>query len=263
MTTPVPGAKKALGQHFLRDANIARKIVGALAIGEEDTVLEIGPGPGALTGFLLNRAPARVILVEKDAFWAKTRMREGRGRLSVILADALAMPWSRFSFPWKCIGNLPYNVASPLLWDICGKATGLAGAVFMLQKEVGLRIVAKPGGSSYGALSVWVQSFMRPKLEFFVPPTVFHPKPKVDSAVLSFAPRADDEKSCGGTFEPDKLARTLHACFRMRRKQLGTIARFAGKTPDALEALAIDPALRPENLTPRDFHRLSCADVFS
>lgn len=253
-----PRAKKSLGQNFLRDKNIARKIVEALEIAPEDSVLEIGPGPGALTGFILERKPGRLVLVEKDSHWAVERMRQGQGTLSAVLADALTMPWERFSGRWKFIGNLPYNVASPLMWDIFSRVPGLVRAVFMIQKEVGQRLTAGPDTSAYGALSVWVQSFVVPKAEFYVPPQVFHPRPKVDSAVLSFAPLGPG----GGDFSPPALAAALKACFQMRRKQLGTIVRAAGKSSGVLEELGIDPRLRPENLSVATFHRLAGAGVF-
>ena len=253
-----PRAKKSLGQNFLRDKNIARKIVEALEIAPGDSVLEIGPGPGALTGFILERKPGRLVLVEKDSHWAEERMRHGKGALSAVLADALLMPWERFSGKWKFIGNLPYNVASPLMWDIFSRAAGLVRAVFMIQKEVGQRLTAGPDSSAYGALSVWAQSFVVPKTEFYVPPQVFHPRPKVDSAVLSFTPLGPDR----GDFSPPALAAALKACFQMRRKQLGTIVRAAGKSPEILEGLGIDPRLRPENLSVATFHRLAGAGVF-
>lgn len=252
-----PRAKRSLGQNFLHDANIARKIVRLLHIASGDAVLEIGPGPGSLTEHLLAGAPARLVLVEKDPYWALERMRRGEGALSVIVADALALPWERFSAPWKIIGNLPYNVASPLMWEVFSRATGLTRAVFMVQKEVGQRLVARPGTSAYGALSVWVQSFVRPKLECVVSPQVFRPRPKVDSAVLSFVPVRD-----GGDFVPEALARTLKACFQMRRKQMGTIVRSFGGAPEALFACGVDPTLRPENLPPATFHRLADAGIF-
>ena len=253
-----PRAKKSLGQNFLRDSNIARKIVRTLEIDPGDSVLEIGPGPGALTGMILDHSPGRLVLVEKDRHWAEERMRQGGGALSVILADALAMPWERFSTPWKFIGNLPYNVASPLMWDLFSRAPGLCRAVFMIQKEVGQRITACPGTSAYGALSVWVQSFMRPKLEFIVPPQVFHPRPKVDSAVLSFVPLGRDKDE----LVPSGLGAVLRACFQMRRKQLGTIVRAAGGNPDRLAELDIDPRVRPEDLTVSLFHALARTNIF-
>lgn len=262
---PAPRAKKSLGQNFLQDANIARKIVAALAIAPEDSVLEIGPGPGALTGFLRDCSPSRLVLVEKDEYWARERM--AQGGLSIILADALSLAWERFSTPWKIIGNLPYNVASPLMWEIFSRASGLRKAVFMVQKEVGLRLTAQPDTGAYGALSVWTQSFVRPKMEFIVPPQVFWPRPKVDSAVLSFRPLAERDTGENPappekTFSADELALTLHKCFQMRRKQLGTIVRSSGGSADLLEDLGLDPRLRPENLRPEDFHRLANAGIF-
>jgi 16S rRNA (adenine1518-N6/adenine1519-N6)-dimethyltransferase len=260
--TAPPKAKRSLGQNFLRDANIAGKIARCLDIQPGDSVLEIGPGQGALTGFLEQSPAGRLVLVEKDRHWAAERMRQGQGRVRVILADALTMPWERFSAPWKCIGNLPYNVASPLMWDICSRASGLSRAVFMVQKEVGLRVTAKPGTSAYGALSVWLQSFMRPKLEFVVPPQVFQPRPKVDSAVLSFTPLAPLGERQERPFAPNQLSAALKACFQKRRKQLGGIIKSLGQDPAVLEALGIDPVKRPEALTPEQFQALSGTGVF-
>ena len=269
-----PRAKKSLGQNFLQDGNIARKIVNALAIASEDQVLEIGPGPGALSGIIQEHEPARFVLVEKDRYWARERMREGRAKaealarsrnregqsFAVLLTDALDMPWERFCAPWKFIGNLPYNVASPLMWDIFSRTPGLVRAVFMVQKEVGQRITARPGTSAYGALSVWIQSHMRAKLEFIVPPQVFRPRPKVDSAVLSFEPLGGISQAAGRVdFAPEALARTLKLCFQMRRKQLGTILRASGVDPGILESLSIEARIRPENLTPAEFHKLAQA----
>lgn len=241
-----PRAKKSLGQNFLRDKNIAEKIVRALEIRPEDAVLEIGPGPGALTAFLQKAGPRRLVLVEKDYHWAGERFAVGLGSpgFSVLLADALTLDWPRFSAPWKIIGNLPYNVASPLMWDIFSQAPGLARAVFMIQKEVGQRILAGPGSGQYGALSVWVRSHVRPKLEFIVPPQVFHPRPKVDSAVLSFVPPASGRPD----FDQQGLARILRICFQQRRKQLGVIFKNNGLDQAVLERLGINQALRPETL---------------
>ncbi len=251
-----PRARKSLGQNFLTDRNIARKIVQALEIEPEDRVLEIGPGPGALTGIISEYKPKQLVLVEKDAHWARERRMAPpeSGPPHVVIADALTLTWERFAAPWKFIGNLPYNVASPLMWDIFSRAPGLARAVFMIQKEVGQRLTAKPGTSAYGALSAWTQSFVRPRLEFIVPPQVFVPRPKVDSAVLSFTPVPAREAPAPE--QRPALADCLHRCFQQRRKQLGTILK--GKmSPAQWRAMEIDPMLRPEMLGPEAFLRLA------
>lgn len=253
-----PRAKKSLGQNFLQDKNIARKIVEQLHIAPTDRVLEIGPGPGMLTGFIEEANPARLCLVEKDHHWAAERQKafaagQGGSR-QVILADALTMPWPKFSAPWKIIGNLPYNVASPLVWDILSLASGLARAVFMVQKEVGVRLAAPPGCGAYGALSVWVQSFAMPRLEFVVPPQVFRPAPKVHSAVVSFAPLANAERPT----DPAALSNLLKLCFQKRRKQLGGILRNQpGWDPAQAEKFGVKQSARPEELTPRQFQSLA------
>ena len=244
-----PRAKKSLGQNFLQDRNIARKIVDSLHIDPGDPVLEIGPGPGALTGFIAERNPGRLLLVEKDDHWAGERQKALPGA-EVFNVDALEMDWERFTGSWKCIGNLPYNVASPLMWELFSRMRAFARAVFMIQKEVGQRIVAKPGTGAYGALSVWMQTFTEPKLEFIVPPQVFYPRPKIDSAVLSFEP----QPSLPSQEESRALASVLRLCFQQRRKQLGTILKNQPISEEDLpEGTGISFTLRPEQLTPGQF----------
>ena len=251
-------AKKSLGQNFLQDRNIARKIVAALAIDSTDNVVEIGPGPGALTSIIAAERPARLLLIEKDdAFAAERRDAVYDGtHPDVRSADALTVPWEEFETPWKCIGNLPYNIASPLMWEIFSRARSLRRAVFMIQKEVGQRITAEPGTGTYGALSVWLQTFTRPKLEFIVPPQVFVPRPKVDSAVLSFVPR----EAVPGPAQAAALTTVLHKAFQQRRKQLGTIFKGTRLTEDALPpGSGIAFTVRPERLSPEQFLLLAQA----
>lgn len=250
-------AKKNLGQNFLQDRNIAEKIVNLLTISSEDRVLEIGPGPGALTAFILEAKPKTLILVEKDDYWAGVRKEsmQAIGQQGRVLAqDALTVPWGDFTIPWKFVGNLPYNVASPLMWDMFSQAVGLTRAVFMVQKEVGLRLAAAPRSSEYGALSVWVQSYVRPVMEFIVPPQVFYPAPKVYSMVLSFTPRRHSERP----ENPTALARLLQGVFQLRRKQLGTIFRMHKWNVAFLEEEGLDTRMRPEELTVAQFMKLSC-----
>ena len=250
-----PKAKKSLGQHFLRRQSTAERIVQLLEIGPQDRVLEIGPGPGALSGLLRAAKPACLLLLEKDGYWAAARQKAGDGQ--VVLMDALHFAWSRITpeQPWKIIGNLPYNVASPLLWDIASQATGLQRAVCMVQKEVALRIVASPDTKNYGALSVWLQSFLQPRLAFTVGAEAFTPAPKVDSAVVAFTPLPPAERAR----RPEPLAALLKICFQNRRKQLRSIFRMHKREAalPVLQTLGIDPRARPEHLAPKLFQELS------
>ncbi|MBQ3059896.1 MAG: 16S rRNA (adenine(1518)-N(6)/adenine(1519)-N(6))-dimethyltransferase RsmA [Desulfovibrio sp.] len=252
-----PKAKKSLGQHFLRREEICLRIAALLRAHDTDNILEIGPGPGALTRALEIGPHARLLLLEKDHHWAVERQLLAGPRTQAVLMDALRFDWQRISAqrPWKIIGNLPYNVASPLIWDIVSQASGLQRAAFMVQKEVGQRLAAAPGTRHYGALSVWTQSYARPRIEFSVGPGAFRPPPKVDSAVLSFEPVPPEQRPA----HPEALARLLRVCFQQRRKQLGGIFRKAGL---AFMLMALDEAgltynLRPEALSVTDFGRLS------
>ncbi len=252
-----PKAKKSLGQNFLQDDSVCRRIAGLLDANDADRIIEIGPGPGALTRFLQAAPHSLLILLEKDAWWASDRQRVADCRTQAVLTDALTFDWSRISpqYPWRIAGNLPYNVASPLIWDIAARATGLVRAVFMVQKEVGQRLCARPGTRQYGALSAWVQSHLKPKLEFIVGPGAFSPQPKVDSAVLSFTPLPSARRPA----ERESLKRLLALCFQQRRKQLGGIFRRAALPDweDTLGALGIAPTLRPEALSPEIFNKLA------
>lgn len=256
MKTAPPRAKKSLGQHFLRDVRISEKIVALLRCTAQDAVIEIGPGPGALTHILQKQPFRSLLLLEKDYHWAKVRQQQAGPHTQAVLTDALTFDWSRLEAdrPWKIIGNLPYNVASPLMWDIFSRAKGLQRAVFMVQKEVGERLAAPPDSAHYGGLSVWVQSFVQAHWAFVVGPGAFSPPPKVDSAVLSFSPLPAEVWPA----QPDKLAWLIKLCFQNRRKQLGSIFRQNGVLHllERLEALGIDAKRRPETLTPSDFQKV-------
>lgn len=243
--------KKSLGQHFLHDAGICRRIVNLLAPQDADQIAEIGPGPGALTGELLQAPHARLLLIEKDAYWAEGHARAGAAE--VLNMDALTFDWHGLcaSGDWKIIGNLPYNIASPLIWEILGQCTAWQRAVFMVQKEVGQRLAASHDCKAYGALSVWAQCHASVKLEFCIGPGAFRPPPKVDSSVVSFEPLPERPEA------PKALGSLLKLCFQQRRKQLGGILR---KRPDllaGLAALGLEARLRPEELTPSEFWNLA------
>ncbi len=248
-------AKRSLGQNFLVDQNICRKIVHALDLKPGDNVLEIGPGRGALTRHVAETGPGRYLALEMDDALADELERQ-YPNLEVVRGDALAFDWASLAEAdgWKIVGNLPYNIASPLIWDIVSKSV-FARAVFMVQLEAGQRLAAGAGGRDYGALSVFVQSHAEVELLFKVPPQVFRPQPKVTSAVLRFFlhPQRPTQH------EALRLSATLRMCFQQRRKQLGTILKSKDIIgfQEMLRALDIDPVQRPETLEPEQFRALS------
>ena len=249
-------AKKSLGQNFLTDQNICRKIVNALAPEKDDHILEIGPGRGALTEHLVEVGARRLSVIEMDDQLADNLVRDWPD-LEVIRADALKFPWSSLneSGPCKIIGNLPYNVGSKLIWDIVSQVNTLERAVFMVQHEVALRLTAEPGCKAFGGLTAWVKNFCRTKYLFKVPPTVFRPQPKIDSAVVRFDPLPMED----WPDDKEKLAELVKILFQQRRKQISTILknRMTPAVEQWFEDEGVDPRMRPENLSPEQFRSLS------
>ncbi|MUM78211.1 ribosomal RNA small subunit methyltransferase A [Pseudodesulfovibrio sp. F-1] len=249
-------AKKSLGQNFLMDGNVCRRIVEAIAPGPGDTIIEIGPGQGALTGLLADSGAARLMTIELDNALAD-RLAALHPRIEMIRADALDFPWESLDAggPCKIVGNLPYNVASKLIWDIVSRTRTMQRGVFMVQHEVALRLTAEPGGKAYGGLTAWVRNFADTRYLFKVPPTVFRPRPKVDSAVVSFTPMPTESRPA----DPEALARLIKMLFQMRRKQLSTILKpLWNQEIDAwFKERTLSPAARPETLTPGQFRELS------
>ena len=239
--------KRSLGQNFLSDPNICRRIVKTLQVDSSAPILEIGPGRGALTRFLAEH-PGPVMALEKDSeliHW----LREEFSGLSVIHGDGLEFCWegtNRLN-GLGIIGNLPYNVASPMIWEIVSRARSWRSLVFMVPKEVAERLAAASGTRAYGALSAWVGNFAKVEYVFTVPPHVFKPQPKVDSAVVRFTPLDDPAWR-----EREALSWLLKILFQMRRKQLGTILkRYWSAEVDAWCAEhSLDRTIRPEGLSP-------------
>ena len=248
--------KRSLGQNFLVDRNITAKIVASLGIAPGDTVIEIGPGRGALAEPILAARPGAYLALEKDRDLAGRLSREYPG-VSVALIDALTLDWRRLDrLPGaRLIGNLPYNIASPLLWDLCAGASRFARGVFMVQHEVARRLAAGPDSREYGALSAWIGNFVTVEYCFKVPPTVFVPRPKVDSAVVALTPRPAGERP----EDPAGLARLLKRLFASRRKQLRGILK--AYWDDALAAhfagQGISEQARPENVSPQGLRELA------
>ncbi len=245
--------KKSLGQNFLVDGNIIQKIVDSLGIESCDTVFEIGPGRGALTSILMQQAE-NIMILEKDRELVYALKARWPG-LGAILGDGLAFVWESLEkvSSLKIVGNLPYNVASPIMWEVFSRVRTFRKCCFMVQKEVALRICAKPGSRVYGGLSVWLQTFTIPKVLFHVSPSCFYPVPRVESSVVEFIPRPL------GDVDNVQLARTIHLLFQKRRKQLGTILKpfWDNRIAAWLEASGLDRRVRPENLTPEQFGELS------
>jgi len=238
--THVP--RKRFGQHFLHDRGVIAKIVAAIDPQPGDAMVEIGPGQGALTGPLLDRV-SRLDAVEIDRDLA-ARLEADHPGLTVHRGDALKFDFGLLPDRLRVVGNLPYNVSTPLLFRLVEFARRLRDAHVMLQREVVDRMVAAPSAPDYGRLSVMLQYRFEMRKLFEVKPGVFRPPPGVDSAFVRLAPRptlalaATDEAA---------LARVVTAAFTKRRKTLRN-ALAALIDEDALRALGIDPRLRPENL---------------
>ncbi|HWA41305.1 MAG TPA: 16S rRNA (adenine(1518)-N(6)/adenine(1519)-N(6))-dimethyltransferase RsmA [Gemmatimonadales bacterium] len=249
MTSP----KRSLSQNFLSDPRILGRIADAVGASEEDTVLEIGPGKGALTGQLLQRA-GRVIAIEKDRELIPSLVSRFS---SLVLAegDALEMDWHALvGGPFIVCGNIPYNITSPLI-DKALTPPRPTRVVYLVQKEVAEWVAAGPGSKEYGALSVGVQAVSAPERLFTVPRGAFFPVPKVDSAVLRLTPLAepliqDDE------VEP--FRRFVVGLFGYRRKQLVRALRehlgLDAEQGSAIVAKAgFEPTMRGEELSPKEF----------
>jgi 16S rRNA (adenine1518-N6/adenine1519-N6)-dimethyltransferase len=244
-----PPRRPRLGQYFLHDRAIAARIVDAIAPEDGTLIVEIGPGEGALTCPLLERAGV-LHVVEVDARLAETiGQRCGpRGTLHVHRADAL-----RFDFagvapgPLKVVGNLPYNISTPLLFHLLDQAHCIRAMVFMLQKEVVDRICAAPGTPDYGRLTVSVQARCEVEYLFDVGPGAFRPPPRVDSAVVRLVPRPD---FAARVRDPDAFAALVHRAFQQRRKMVRNVLVpvLPGGTAD-LERAGIPPEARPGDIS--------------
>ncbi|NLY92221.1 MAG: 16S rRNA (adenine(1518)-N(6)/adenine(1519)-N(6))-dimethyltransferase RsmA [Firmicutes bacterium] len=258
-------AKKSLGQNFLTDANILRKIVTAAELCPDDQVLEIGPGVGALTVALAEAAGA-VVAVETDRSLAPllAEVLAEFDNVRLVFGDILKLnPATLFppegTVP-KVVANLPYYITTPIIFHLLESTVQWQLLVFLVQKEVADRMVSPPGNKEYGALSVMIQSFCHVELVGVVPPTVFLPRPKVDSAIVRLVPK------------PKAISPEIDRCFSLlvrtvfstRRKNLynslrGIFSQLGGekKVMTALEELGLDPRRRGETLSPAEFYALA------
>lgn len=258
--------KRSLGQNYLVDPNLQRKIVDALGAGRADEVLEIGPGRGALTRHLVGSV-GRLLLVELDDDLAESLRAQyaDTSSVEVVQGDVLRVPLAEhISEPatLRVVGNIPYNITTPIIFRLLERPRP-ASIVLMVQDEVADRIVAPVGSKAYGALSIGVRSVATVERLFKVGRQAFRPVPGVDSAVVRIEPRRPEPIS---EVDEARLRRLVRAAFQWRRKQLRGILRDHPDLvipPELAEAAAesaqISLADRPERLSPEDFLALAVA----
>ncbi len=250
--------RKRFGQHFLHDRNIVRKLLAAIRPEPGQSLLEIGPGQGALTLPLLEQCgELTAIELDRDLIDELQRRAESIGRLHLIQADILKVDLSELplSPPLRVVGNLPYNISTPLMFHLLQWRDRIADMHFMLQKEVAERIIARPGGKHYGRLSVTMQYHCETEYLFDVPPGCFSPPPKVDSAIIRLRPWDRLPHPVANT---ERLGQLVQAAFGQRRKTVSNSLK-AFVDANALRRLGIDPKARAENLSLEDYCRIANA----
>ncbi|GAB4282678.1 MAG: 16S rRNA (adenine(1518)-N(6)/adenine(1519)-N(6)) -dimethyltransferase RsmA [Marinilabiliales bacterium] len=242
--------KKRLGQHFLKDNNIAKKIVNALPENGFD-VIEIGPGRGVLTEFLYDKYGDRLHLVEIDkdlVVFLKNKYPELKKNISNI--DFLRIDQRFFTGKKNIIGNFPYNISSQIFFKILEYREYVPVIVCMIQKEVAQRIVSKPGNKTYGILSVLLQAFYNVEYLFSVPPGVFYPPPKVTSSVIKLSYKNEEP-----SVDFNKFVNVVKTAFNQRRKMLRNSLNIEPTAKQ--EKLKQFLHLRPEQLSVQDFISLT------
>jgi len=252
----LPRARKRFGQHFLHDPGIIARIVAAIAPQPGEALVEIGPGPGALTLPLLAAAGRlEAIEIDRDLAPVLRSLAAGRGELIVHEADVLTVDFRALAAGrrLRLVGNLPYNISTPFLFHALEAADCLADMHFMLQKEVVARMAAAPGHADYGRLTVMLAVHCSVERLFNVGPGAFRPPPRVDSAVVRLVPHAAPPFSVG---EPARFASVVAHAFGQRRKTLRNSLRGV-VSAEGFEAAGIDAGRRAETLAPAEFARLA------
>ena len=248
-------ARKRFGQNFLADTHYVRRIVDAVAAQPGDNLVEIGPGLAAITGGLIERA-GHIAAIEIDRdLAARLRTTFTPAQLTLHEADALTFDYATLGPQLRVVGNLPYNISSPLLFLLAAHDAQLRDLHVMLQKEVVARMTAAPGTADYGRLTVMLQVRFRIERLFVVPPGAFRPSPKVESAVARLIPLHDAKPVIA---DEALFARVVGAAFMQRRK---TLRNAVSSLCDSamIESVGIDPGARGETLAVADFVRLTDA----
>src|SRR5580692_10275042 len=249
--------RKRFGQHFLHDPGVIRRILDSISPAHEDRLLEIGPGRGALTWGLLQRVRS-LDVIEIDRDLARSLQDDPRAAkgLRVHVEDALHTDFGRLrgdGGPLRIVGNLPYNISTPLLFRLLSQRAAIADMHFMLQREVVDRMTAQPSNKTYGRLTVMLAAVAEVEKLFDVGPGAFQPRPKVWSAIVRLRPTLKPRFEIGD----DGVLRTLvSAAFSHRRKILSNGLKGL-LTPEEIESCGIDHQLRPEALTPPQFGLLA------
>lgn len=250
-------AKKHLGQNFLHERTVIDRIVRAVNPQPGERLVEIGPGQGAITFPLLDRHDAMTVIeFDRDLIEPLTRAARAHGELTVVHRDVLEVDFSALAGdhgPLRLVGNLPYNLSSPILFHALAHAQAITDMHFMLQKEVVQRMAAGPGSKVYGRLSVMLQAYCTVTPLFTVPPGAFRPPPKIESAVVRLVPHAAGEL---GIEDRATFARVVHDAFGQRRKTLrNALSRVCDAA--AIEAAGVRPDARAEQIAVADFIALA------
>jgi 16S rRNA (adenine1518-N6/adenine1519-N6)-dimethyltransferase len=249
--------RKRFGQHFLHDPAVIRRIIDTVAPAAGERIVEVGPGRGALTWGLLERAKhLDVIEIDRDLAQALKADPRARGGLEVHVENVLDTDFIGLrgaGAPLRVVGNLPYNISTPLLFRLLTQRIAISDMYFMLQKEVVERMAAPPGGKDYGRLTVMLAAVAEVEALFDVGPGAFQPRPKVWSAIVHLRPTKNPRFDVG---KEGALRTLVSAAFSHRRKTLRNSLKGL-LTPQDIESCGIDPQLRPETLAPAQFGQLA------
>ena len=251
-----PRAKKHLGQNFLHERGVIARIVQAIDPRPGDHIVEIGPGQGALTFPLLDRHGAiTAIEFDRDLLVPLAAAARAHGELTLLNANVLDVDFTALAAggQLRLVGNLPYNLSSPILFHALDHAAAIRDMHFMLQKEVVERMAAAPGSKVYGRLSVMLQAYCTVTPLFTVPPGAFRPAPKVDSAVVRLVPRPPESI---GIDDARRFEAVVRAAFGQRRKTLRNALSGVADAA-AIVAAGLDPGARAEQWSVLDFVRLA------
>ena len=247
-------ARKRFGQHFLTDPGVIDAIIAAVAVRDDQAIVEIGPGQGAITKSLASRAKVlHAIELDRDLVAKLKRDYDHSRNVIIHEADALAFDFSALGDSLRIVGNLPYNISTPLLFHLLEYRDHIIDMHFMLQKEVVDRMAAPPGSKTYGRLSVMLGCRFSIEALFDVDRLAFEPPPAVTSAVVRLTPLPAETYAIN---DEDKFSRVVAQAFSQRRKTIRNSLRSVADEA-LLESVGIDPGLRPEAIAIADYVRLA------